>query len=351
MLSLETIIKRDNNNFDLIRLIAALAVIFGHSFELFNTYQYYEPVKAILGIDYSGTLAVYVFFFLSGILITSSFFNKKNHFSYIIMRGFRIWPGLIACTFITVFIIGPALTSVLLKEYFHSRLTWSFLFCNSIIYNIKYTLPGVFENNHYKGAVNGSLWTLPLEIFCYAVVFIIGSAISAKKTILKVCLFALIIGAYFMNSHYWLGYFLNKPVLFFAAGSLSYAFRKYIFINGKLSIVLFILCCLFYSKPYFIYLFYVCFVYGMLALSSADFFKKLKLPGDYSYGIYIYSFLVQQIFSHFLPNINPYESLIVTIPVIMILAYLSWHMVESPFLKLGRSLSAKISEKKVPLAI
>ena len=65
MLVLNDITSRDRNNFDLIRLFAALAVIFGHSFYLFPNGGHQEPVTQIIDKNFSGTLAVGVFFFLS----------------------------------------------------------------------------------------------------------------------------------------------------------------------------------------------------------------------------------------------------------------------------------------------
>lgn len=67
---LADILPRDKNAFDLVRLFAAVAVIFGHSFYIFPTGGYSEPVTQLIQKNYSGTLAVGVFFFLSGILVT-----------------------------------------------------------------------------------------------------------------------------------------------------------------------------------------------------------------------------------------------------------------------------------------
>src|SRR5581483_1550015 len=116
MKTLDTVLKRSHNNFDLIRLIAALMVVFGHSFDLFKSYGYHDPVNAAVH-ESPGTLAVYIFFFLSGIFITQSFLNKKNHLSFARMRLFRIWPGLIVCTLFTVFIIGTTLTDLPIGQY------------------------------------------------------------------------------------------------------------------------------------------------------------------------------------------------------------------------------------------
>ena len=126
-INLEQAIRRENNNFDLVRLIAALAVIFGHSFYLFPTNGYKEPISIILKNDYSGSLAVYVFFFLSGIFITSSFDKSNSPVKFVIARAFRIWPALIVCILLTVFVIGPIFTNQSLANYFSAHQTWRYL--------------------------------------------------------------------------------------------------------------------------------------------------------------------------------------------------------------------------------
>src|ERR1700754_722361 len=111
-LTLEQAIDRENNNFNLIRLLASLLVIFGHSFYLFPTNGYHEPISGLFKGDYTGSIAVYIFFFLSGIFIVASFVNSKTFFRFIIMRVFRIYPALIICNIITVFIVGAIFTTL-----------------------------------------------------------------------------------------------------------------------------------------------------------------------------------------------------------------------------------------------
>ena len=174
MKRLDTILKRDNNNFDLIRLIAALMVVFGHSFQLFNSNGYTEPIRFFLKDYYSGSLAVYIFFFLSGLFITGSFINSKRHYAFVVSRVFRIWPALIVCTVLTVFLAGPIVSKYSLIEYLRFRITWTYLAHNTLLMNIRYGLPGVFETNYAPNNVNGPLWTLPIEVLCYLSVFICG---------------------------------------------------------------------------------------------------------------------------------------------------------------------------------
>lgn len=333
MQTLNNLLKRENNNFDLIRLMAALAVIFSHSFRLFNANGFNDP--SAYKHDDAGSLAVYVFFFLSGFLITNSIARSESKLSFVIMRVARIYPALIICVFITV-IIGAFLTTNTISNYFSNRLTWAYFFYNAtLLHQIIYNLPGVFENNHYPNAVNGSLWTLPLEITCYILIFFIGSAILSKNNILRLILITIFIAAaYYLKLD-----FFNAQVLFFSIGSLCYLFRKRIVIDWRIG--LFTLILFFAFNTHLPYLLHICLIYNLLVLSGINWVRIIKLPGDFSYGVYIYSFLIQQALASNFPGLNPYNGMLLTIPLVLIWAGLSWFIIELPALKLGRALTHK----------
>ena len=337
MTTLETVIKRSNNNFDLIRLIAALMVIFGHSFDLFNSNGYYDPVKAVVK-ESSGTLAVYIFFFMSGIFITGSFINKKDHTSFIQMRVFRIWPALIACTLLAVFFIGVILTTLPLKQYIGNPDTWKFLFSNILLYNVtSHRLPGLFIANHFGSAVNGSLWTLPFEVKCYCIVFISGLAGFLRSKTFIVSFFLVLVFTLVLQPNY-LTVLGGKLVLFFTAGMLLYIYKHRFLVDYRISLLLIISCFCVYGTWFFQPLFYLALPYTALVLGASSVFKKIKLPGDYSYGIYIYGFLIQQVLANLFPGLNSYYSLLLTLPIVIPLGILSWHLIEYPAIEYGKKL-------------
>lgn len=118
---LENILKKGNNNLDLFRLIAACMVIFGHAYALLPGYGA-DPIGKLLGFDYSGSLAVKIFFFISGMLVTSSLLQKRSISQYVSARFFRIWPALIVVLLITTFILGPFFYNIAnLGLFFQSR--------------------------------------------------------------------------------------------------------------------------------------------------------------------------------------------------------------------------------------
>jgi peptidoglycan/LPS O-acetylase OafA/YrhL len=342
-ITLEQVIKRENNNFDLIRLLAALSVIFGHSFDLFLTNGYDEPVRNILIDDYSGSLAVYIFFFLSGIFITASFASSKTFIRFWLMRVFRIWPALILCIFITVFIVGPIFTPLSLHAYFLDDHTWEYYIKNNTLYHYEGLLYGVFNNNHFC-ATNGALWTLPIELRCYFLVFILGVLGLFRHKITVVLFFTAFI--LFRNNYYLTAFFLEgglKLSLFFLSGMMAFTFRQYIIINYKLALILIAVCTAAYYIKFqaFNYLFYITLIYTILVMASNPFIRKIKPPGDYSYGIYIYGFLIQQIVAHIYPAMTSYPSMLITIPAVSVAGILSWHYIESPAINLGKKIALK----------
>ena len=158
--------EQRTNNFDFVRFAAAFFVIYGHCNILFG----YSP-PLILGMNIS-SIGVTIFFSLSGFLVTDSWERQPRLTSFFIKRSLRIFPALIVVTLLTTFVLGPLMTRDVLSEYLRNPQTWDYL-RNALLY-ISYSLPGVFAENIYKDAVNGSLWSLPPEFFCYICVAAIG---------------------------------------------------------------------------------------------------------------------------------------------------------------------------------
>jgi peptidoglycan/LPS O-acetylase OafA/YrhL len=339
--TLENAIERKNNNFDVIRLVAALAVVFGHSFDLFKTYGHLEPLKRVLIVDYSGSLAVYIFFFLSGIFITASFNRSENLSRFLVMRAYRIYPALIVCLVLTVFLLGTVFTTIPISDYFGKATTWRYLFQNMVMLKFYPVLDSVFRDNLRNDALNGSLWTLSIEIKCYLLVFLFGVLGLLKRRFTVVSIFiAFVILTKLNYLESLLQVAAAKPLLFFFGGAMSFSFRKYFILNYKVGLLLIAVCfgSYFVNFKLFIGLFYVALIYNMLVVATSDLIKMIKLPGDYSYGIYIYGFLIQQTIAHLAPDISSYQSLILSLPITYLFGMLSWHFVESPALKLGSGL-------------
>lgn len=149
-----------NYNISFLKLLAAIMVMAGHNAFITATNV---PVLFGNGIHIIGVKILLTF---SGYLICKSWENEPEFFKYIIKRVFRLLPQLIVYLIFAAYIVGPFLTELPAIQYLTSRSTFLYVFYNAVLH-INYSLPGIFETNPYPVAVNGSLWTLPIEFALY----------------------------------------------------------------------------------------------------------------------------------------------------------------------------------------
>ncbi len=171
---------RHNNSFDIIRHAAAIAVLISHHYALSGMV---EP--SILGMESLGGVSVIAFFSISGYLITASWMRSDSIMSYYSKRIRRIFPALIVCSFIMVFVLFPIFGSGDSASYIFSyKSIYSFI-CFSLL-SIKHTFTNGFADGYiYNGVANGSLWTLKFEFFDYiliSIVFFIQKKTYSKDT-------------------------------------------------------------------------------------------------------------------------------------------------------------------------
>ncbi len=348
------------NNFDFVRILAASMVVFAHSFDILTPLEKVssnsEPLRvATQGNMSFGSLGVIIFFCLSGYLITQSLSNSRNYSSFLTKRVLRIFPALILDLVLAVFIWGAIVTSLPLSAYFSDSKTYLYL-TNVFLFKISYFLPGVFETNINSPVVNSSLWTLPYEFTCYLGMLILDMLLITRNRYLFAIFgfIVFVVGVVVLNSSYSAFRFgetditlENIFVLFpyFGAGALFYKFRDKISFSGSVSLVLLVIYCLSFYFGKSSILGYLCvpyIVFWFVFSPSIKLHNAGKL-GDFSYGIYIYSFPVQQTIVYYYGNQMPvaqmiFLSFLFTIP----LAMFSWFVVEKRALKLKNSLVAPI---------
>lgn len=181
----------EKNSFDLLRLSAATLVLYSHQHALLGMS---EP--DLLGWTTYGGIGVSIFFFLSGFLVWSSWARDPNLRRFFIRRSLRIFPALWFVVLVTVLVFGPLLSKLAAKEYFASTETWSYL--STALLVVRRGLPLVFEGNPYPLAVNGSLWTLPVEFLCYVSVALVGSiGLMRRNWSMSLCLCSVVLATAF----------------------------------------------------------------------------------------------------------------------------------------------------------
>ena len=155
------------NNLTALRWFAAGLVLYGHSFVFLGL-----PEPLFLQWVPLGPVGVYTFFAISGYLVAQSWERDPHVLRFLARRILRIFPGLIVCTLLSVLVLGPWLTTLDAKTYWTNEHTRGYL--TNIALYMTYHLPGVFAQNRLPHAVNGSLWSLPVEFFMYALLALLG---------------------------------------------------------------------------------------------------------------------------------------------------------------------------------
>jgi peptidoglycan/LPS O-acetylase OafA/YrhL len=335
-----------DNNFDFIRFIAASLVIVSHSFALYRTE--FEPFTWLTGYCHFGYLGVQIFFVISGFLITKSWLDNPFIITFVKKRFLRIFPALICAVLFGAFIIGPLTTSLGLKNYIGNVQTYMYL-KNILLFQMVYALPGVFTNNPYPIAVNGSLWTLSIEITMYAAIILFGSVkiLKRKNTLLILLVILLYLDIFVLNQPKYLNkYFLNMGIIhlvkfsiLFSFGSIYYLYRDKIIINNTILYITLFLYIFSWRTSYGEALSYIALPYIIIYIAYAriPWLVNFSKHGDFSYGMYVYAFPVQQTVIHFLkPHLAIWSFFTCAFLITFFIAILSWRYVEKPSLKLKK---------------
>ena len=330
------------NNYLLLRFVAALMVIYGHSFAITKLLGHIDIMQRWLRFTYSGGVGVDIFFAISGFLVTASYLNRRDWGDFMKSRCLRIFPGLAVCLLATVFLLGPVVSTLPAMQYLTDPELYAYLFRNLTLVDLHFRLPGVFEHLPHDG-VNGSLWTLPAEFFLYLLLGAFGVAgiLFSRKGylpfILVMCAAAVVIGLeihFFANKLRFLRLFL-----LFATGSVLRVYGDRIPLSTWILAALTAVMVLarYHLKPQdFDYVFtpwLVYFTFWFAYVPNLHFFNR---AGDYSYGLYIYAFPVQQTLRQYIPDIMPLGLFALASLLTLGCAMLSWHLVEHPALRLKK---------------
>jgi len=345
MTRLSLVVHGRDNNFHLVRLLAASAVLFSHSFPLSTGDLESEPLRKLLGCT-PGSIAVDLFFAISGLLVTMSLVRRNSVVDFLRARFFRIWPALTVAIVLAVFVLGPLFTTLSGSTYFRSYETWRHLAKNlMLLHGIDYTLPGVFDGNPQPHAINGSLWTLPWEVKCY--IYLLASWITVRKMTSERIfrIFATLTWVALLCWHCWsmthstLEHSPPRLNLMFAAGVAIYLHRERLVLSWRwLAAVVIGLALSAIDQKLFGIAYVLAVPYIMLCLAYLPTGRILRFNrlGDYSYGVYVYAFPTQQTLMCLLPGLGVGALFASSMIVTLAMAVVSWHFVEKPALRLAR---------------
>jgi peptidoglycan/LPS O-acetylase OafA/YrhL len=334
-----------SNGIGFLRLFFATAVVWSHAFALGGFGA--DPVQRLThGALTAGLLSVGCFFVLSGFLITRSFERVESLGRYLWHRCLRIFPGFWVCLVVVALGVAPLLylgQHGTLAGFFERPDTpWGFIFKNFLLRLNQLTVAGPYPSLAVPFDINSSLWTLAYEFYCYLAVGVGGIVgILKRKTELVlaalvslVLIYATVCGLRGMNDTPY-GILVLSLYVYFAAGVSAYLFRHRIPMRWDLAVLCALSLIAALPTP----------AYGLVvppSLSYLTLFAAMKLPLrsfdrhiDLSYGVYIYAFPLQQLLAMYHLNalgVGPYFALGQI--AAMLLALVSWFMVERPALQL-----------------
>ncbi|WP_293766246.1 acyltransferase [uncultured Aquitalea sp.] len=325
--------RKFTNNFDFLRMAAALCVLYSHQYALMG-----QAEPAFFPGQTFGSTGVFIFFAISGYLVCESWVREPHVGLFVAKRMLRIWPGLAVNTLLCALLLGPVVSRLPANAYFGAPELFHYF--SNLYFRMTYFLPGVFEDNPYPVAVNGSLWTIPLEISCYLSLMFAGVMTLLGRRLLTLGITVLVAVFYF----YQLPHYDNlaiKLALFFYAGSCMQLFRDYTSRMGVVAPVLVTgLAALFLGQSTLASLLLLPYLAIQLGSRSYPVLNQAGRFGDFSYGTYIYAFPVQQTLLHLMRGSElPLAWYLLSSTVITILlAAISWHAIEHPALKLKHQL-------------
>jgi peptidoglycan/LPS O-acetylase OafA/YrhL len=347
-----------HNHFNTMRLTLALSVIWSHCFALYYGTEDVEPVSLLLGGAFNaGNIAVRMFFIISGFLIVMSYEQSRGILSYLRKRVARIYPGFIASMPLCAFVIIPL---------FSTRIDLSAKAVAKLLLGLPIIQPYWPDSNVFGGdssLVNGALWSIKFEFWCYLGVIALGllGALRRRWLVLAAALFFTVARVACdlkgVKPGFATDFITGWPYLWtsiapcFLAGTIGWLWRAELPRSGYVAVGC--LVAIIGSAHLNQILFEVLFPYLTAYLTFFLAFSARNVPdaahwGDFSYGTYLYGFPVQHMLlaTMRLPFI---AYLLTSMTLSVVMGATSWLMVERHFLT-KRSIKVRTGEAEKELS-
>lgn len=328
------------NNYQFLRFLAAVMVIYSHAYPLAAKPQRMELIKTWFRFTHSGEIGLAIFFAISGFLVTASYLNRGSFSYYLKCRALRILPGLLVCLLLTALVLGPVVSILPAGAYFSDAGTYRYITGNLSLIKTVFALPGVYDNLPLAHAVNGSLYTLPAEFRLYLFIGLFGvMGLLVNRRLYLPWMLALTALALFAPAD-WALYFNKRGFtslfLCFAFGSVLRVYMARIPLSTSILLGCIAVSAVLRHTPAFPTLFYTTILYAVFWVAYVPDLHWFNRIGDYSYGLYIYAFPIEQGLRLYYPDIEPLLLAGVAFVLTLACAVPSWHLVEKPALELKK---------------
>jgi peptidoglycan/LPS O-acetylase OafA/YrhL len=369
--------------FDLLRVGLALTILYGHCFLIAGegppapnlgsiaaqgtlnaattptnwgpvVWEYLHQLRLMLVLNHVDSrfanILLPMFFALSGFLVTGSAFRTKSLRSFLTFRCLRIVPALFTEVFLSAIFLGPLLTVYPLNQYFFDQKFFAYF--GNIVGRVRYELPGLFLSNPWPEVVNGNLWTLPPEFYCYLIIAaMIISGLLFHRLVFSILF--VITTCVLIISNLYFGFeegLRSSPLIvyYFFCGCFMYHWREHLPFN--LGLFVLSVAAVYYhfvsaDRYILVFPFFVAYVTIYLGLVK---FPRIALfqRGDYSYGIYLYGFPIAQALVVVFPQLRGHGIWVIltTFTATFAFAAASWHLVEKPTLSLKKYFGRREAE-------
>ena len=336
------------NNIDALRLILAVLVLFSHSYPLGIGSEEDEPLARLSGAQLTlGTLAVDGFFILSGFLIAPSWERSRSAASFLRKRVARIYPGFLVAAAVCFWVVVPLSR----PEGFRIGPFRDLLGHLGDVLRLRFPeSPGTFPTNPAPGAVNGSLWSIPYEFWCYIGVMVMGAVGLLRRRGLVLGLFVAAIGVSFVVEYRDLkpggmilgrifGYppFWARLLPYYLAGVVAHLYRDRFRPDRRWALVALAGVLAATQVPHGVL--FALPTLGTYLLLYLAFTTDWRWPGaakygDFSYGIYLYAFPIQQLIMRALGHpVQPWTLFALALVPTLLAGVASWYLVERHFLR------------------
>lgn len=333
-------IKTKENNLNAVKLVAALLVIVSHAYGFASGYEKTDWLNLLTGgMGDFGSLAVNVFFFYSGLLVSASLLRNGNGTRYLKRRALRIYPPFLIVTLLIVFVSAPFVTTLSLREYFTDANTYRYL--ENLLFISRHNLPGVFTDNVYGSSVNGPIWTIRVEVFCYIMgyVFYRLGLMTKKKLGYSMVCYLLVVGIIGYGAYVGIEGLsaVIMPVTMYYLGMVYMIFSNRLKFDLRISRCAFagLLVSMLLHQFLFACIVFLPYILCYLAFASRQRGKVGKLlneMGEWSYEIYLWGGFAGQMFVYmFGGSMNIALNMLLTIPVSLILGWATNRLVNCIF--------------------